>query len=251
MKRLATAFSLVLVYSSLAVAQNFSRTYVLESGEGDTVLTVQQDAQGKVRGTLQLDDGTTFQLAGEIKNNEAIGIASVQDKSSLFKLRFQGGQLIYTIVAVGPDGKPDLANAQGFPFTHQGGGGGASPSPLASLSALTSVTRPIRRSPFSTTFWPSCFTSLVTRAVASSPGFAVRASSADSSSPSIFLPARRLPCSPPSPSVDGQSSLFSSSHSNTSTPQGGYDVPRLFHHRWVLESRLPLTYHFRSIAKRN
>lgn len=120
MKRLVTAFSLGLLFSTLGLAQNFSGTYVFEEASGDTVLTVQQDSQGKVRGTLQLDDGTTFQLAGEIKNNEAIGVASVQAKSSLFKLRFQGGQLIHTIIAVGADGKPDLANAQEYPFTRQG-----------------------------------------------------------------------------------------------------------------------------------
>jgi hypothetical protein len=132
MKRLATAFSLVLVFSSFAMSQNFSGTYVFESEEGDTLLSVQQDSQGKVRGTLKLDDGTTFQLSGDIKNNEAIGVASVQDKSSLFKLRFQGGQLIYTIIAIGPDGKPDLANAQEFPFTRQGGG--AAPRAVAATS---------------------------------------------------------------------------------------------------------------------
>ena len=32
-----------------------------------------------------------------------------------------------------------------------------------------------------------------------------------------------------------QPSLFSSSHSNTSTPQGGYDVPRLFHSIRILD----------------
>ena len=122
MKRLLIVLILALVFSSIALAQNFSGKYVLESGEGDTVLSVQQDAQGKVQGTLEFDDGTTFQLGGEIKNNEAIGIASNQANTNLFKLRFQGGQLIYTIIAIGPDGNPDLANVQEFPFTRQGGG---------------------------------------------------------------------------------------------------------------------------------
>lgn len=131
MKRLVTAFSLVLFLSTLGRAQNFSGTYVFEEQSGDTVLTVQQDSQGKVQGTLQLDDGTAFQLKGEIKNNEVIGVASVQDKSSLFKMRFQGAQLIYTIIAVTADGKPDLANAQEYPFARQGGGGGAPAAGMA------------------------------------------------------------------------------------------------------------------------
>ena len=59
---------------------------------------------------------------GEIENNEAIGIAFNQGRTNLFKLRFQGGELIYTLIAIGPDGNPDLANAQEFPFTRQGGG---------------------------------------------------------------------------------------------------------------------------------
>ncbi len=121
MKRLVSAFSLPLLFSTLGLAQDFSGTYVFEEQSGDTVLTVQQDPQGKVQGTLQLDDGTTFQLKGEIKNNEVIGIASVQDESSLFKMCLQGGQLIYTIIGVTDDGKPDLEHAQEYPFARQGG----------------------------------------------------------------------------------------------------------------------------------
>ena len=122
MKRLLMLLNFALVFSSLALAENFSGKYVLESGEGDTVLNVRQNARGEVQGTLELDDGTLYQLGGEIENNEAIGIASNQGRTNLFKLRFQGGQLIYTLIAIGPDGNPDLANAQEFPFTRQGGG---------------------------------------------------------------------------------------------------------------------------------
>ncbi|MBI1983259.1 MAG: hypothetical protein HYS61_03580, partial [Acidobacteria bacterium] len=120
MKRLVIVISLVPLFSSLALAQNFSGTYVLESGEGGTVLSVQQDPQGKVRGTLQFDDGPGYQLEGMIKNNEAVGIASLQGKSSLFKLRFQGDQLMYTIIPVTADNKPDVKNAQEFPFIRHG-----------------------------------------------------------------------------------------------------------------------------------
>ena len=122
MKRLLMLLNFALVFSSLALAENFSGKYVFESGEGDTVLNVQQNARGEVQGTLELDDGTLYQLGGEIENNEAIGIASNQGRTNLFKLRFQGGELIYTLIAIGPDGNPDLANAQEFPFTRQGGG---------------------------------------------------------------------------------------------------------------------------------
>ena len=125
MKRLLMLLNFALVFSSLALAENFSGKYVLESGEGDTVLNVQQNARGEVQGTLELDDGTLYQLGGEIENNEAIGIASNQGRTNLFKLRFQGGELIYTLIAIGPDGNPDLANAQEFPFTRQGGRRGA------------------------------------------------------------------------------------------------------------------------------
>jgi len=53
----------------------------------------------------------------------------------------------------------------------------------------------------------------------------------------ISAPARRRPCSPPSPSADGQSSPPSSSHLHTSTSQGGYDVPFQFHARGRIEAR--------------
>ena len=67
MKRLLMLLNFALVFSSLALAENFSGKYVLESGEGDTVLNVRQNARGEVQGTLELDDGTLYQLGGEIE----------------------------------------------------------------------------------------------------------------------------------------------------------------------------------------
>ena len=110
-----------------ALAQDFAGNYSLQDPQGTTTLVIQQDTSGKVRGTITMDNGAKVDLKGEIKGNEAIGIATLGGgKSSLFKLHFQGAQLIYTMIAVTADNKPDLANAQHFPFTRQGSGGSAS-----------------------------------------------------------------------------------------------------------------------------
>ena len=129
---------ILLMIPSLAAAQNFTGNYSLQDPQGTTSMSIHQDAGGKVSGTITMDDGSTVNLQGEIKGTEVIGIASMGEKNTLFKLHFQGAQLIYTMIDVTADGKPDLANAQQFPFTREGGGsappatGGPSAAPMAS-----------------------------------------------------------------------------------------------------------------------
>lgn len=116
----------VLAVPGIAAAQSFAGNYRLQDPQSATTMTVQQDRAGKVSGTLTLDDGSVVKLQGEIKETEAIGIAVMGEKNTLFKLHFQGEQLIYTMIAVTADGKPDLAHAQQFPFERAGGGLGGS-----------------------------------------------------------------------------------------------------------------------------
>ena len=100
--------------------------YSFQDPQGTTSMSIHQDAGGKVSGTITMDDGSTVNLQGEIKGTEVIGIASMGEKNTLFKLHFQGAQLMYTMIDVTADGKPDLANAQQFHFMRKGGGGTSS-----------------------------------------------------------------------------------------------------------------------------
>lgn len=115
-----------------AAAQNFAGRYTFQDNMGTTTMVIQQDAGGKVSGTLTLDNGGLVTLQGELKGTEAIGISTLNGKSSLFKLHFQGDQLIFTMISVTADNKPDLEHAQSFPFTRQGGATAATASGGAS-----------------------------------------------------------------------------------------------------------------------
>jgi hypothetical protein len=128
----------VLAVPGMAAAQNFAGNYRLQDPQGTTTMIIQQDAGGRVSGTLTMDDGSVVNLNGEIKGTEALGIATLGGKNTLFKLNFQGEQLIYTMIAVTTDNKPDLANAQQFPFERAGGGlAGTVPSTGGGRNPLT------------------------------------------------------------------------------------------------------------------
>ena len=128
----------VLAVPGMAAAQSFAGNYRLQDPQGTTTMIIQQDAGGRVSGTLTMDDGSVVNLNGEIKGTEALGIATLGEKNTLFKLNFQGEQLIYTMIAVTTDNKPDLANAQQFPFERAGGGlAGTGPSTGGGRNPLT------------------------------------------------------------------------------------------------------------------
>jgi hypothetical protein len=132
---LVLAFAIIPIF---ALAQNFAGNYSLQDPQGTTTLVIRQGASGKVRGTITMDNGAKVDLEGDVKGSEVIGIATIRGgKGSLFKLHFQGAQLIYTMIAVTADNKPDLDHAQQFPFTRQGGGG--SPSAAVGGSAAGQV----------------------------------------------------------------------------------------------------------------
>ena len=100
MKRaIFTALVVVLTFPVLAAAQNFAGQYALEDPAGRTTMVLQQTG-GKVTGTVTMDNGAQIGLQGEVKGNEAIGIATLGDGNNLFKLHFQGAQLIYTMIPV-------------------------------------------------------------------------------------------------------------------------------------------------------
>ncbi|MBI4165526.1 MAG: hypothetical protein HY508_07315 [Acidobacteria bacterium] len=118
-------------------AQNFAGQYTFQDTQGTTSMSVQQDDSGRISGSVTMDDGSVVNLQGEIKGTEAIGIATIGEKNTLFKLHFQGEQLIYTMIAVTADNKPDLANAQQFPFSRTGGGkGGTGPAASGGANPL-------------------------------------------------------------------------------------------------------------------
>jgi hypothetical protein len=108
-----------------ALAQNFAGNYSLQSPEGAVTMSIQPGAGGTITGAVTMEDGSVVNLQGQTKGAEAFGIAAFGEKSILFKLHHQGAQLLFTMIPVTADNKPDMASAQEFAFTRQGQGGGA------------------------------------------------------------------------------------------------------------------------------
>jgi hypothetical protein len=107
----------------VASAQNYSGTYTLKTNEGVNTMVVQQDLSGKVTGTLTLEDGSQSHLNGVLKDGQVLGIFTTGGKGLLFKLRAQGQQVIFTMIPVTEDNKPDESLAQEYAFTRPGGAG--------------------------------------------------------------------------------------------------------------------------------
>ncbi len=121
---------------ALAVAQGFTGDYALQSNDGTVAMSLEQDSSGTIRGTIKMEDGSVVTLEGEAKGSQAVGIATVGAKNLLFKLHFQASQLIFTLIPVTADNKPDTANAQEFPFSTHGAGDGATHSPKVRAGGL-------------------------------------------------------------------------------------------------------------------
>jgi hypothetical protein len=104
------------------MAQNFAGDYSFQSPEGAVTMSIQQGVGGTITGTVTMEDGSVVNLQGQTKGTEAFGIASIGEKSILFKLHPQGAQLVFTMIPVTSDNKPDMASAQEFAFSRQGQG---------------------------------------------------------------------------------------------------------------------------------
>lgn len=129
-------FLSTLVVSLLWVAegfpQDFSGTYTLETSDGLNTLSLTQDAQGNVTGTLKSDDGVTFDLEGVIKETFVAGIITANERASYFKAQLVGQGLKLSVIPLNGENQPDYSQAREFVFTRQGGG--AAPREPASLA---------------------------------------------------------------------------------------------------------------------
>lgn len=135
-------FTLLTVGSSYA--QDYSGTYTLTNQKGGvTSLTLRQDAQGNVTGTMS-GNGNQYQVEGIVEEGFAVGAIYDQQGGVYFEAELQGNQLLLTLIEVGANNEPDytrttdlVLNRQGVasaPATERSGAAGANPlsgNPLA------------------------------------------------------------------------------------------------------------------------
>jgi hypothetical protein len=133
-------------------AQDFNGTFVLNAQSGTDALNLEQDAQGKVTGSLDMSGGGSYQLQGQLQDDMVVGIWKNNSMSGYFRAEVSGDNLVFYVVPPGTDGKPDMNRAQQFDFTRQGG----SPRGPESHPGAAASSNPLRRAnshdPFAGTF---------------------------------------------------------------------------------------------------
>lgn len=120
--------SLVLLFWCAAVlaAENFAGTYTARNPAGNVVtLTLEQDAQGKVSGTLS-GQGTSFKVEAEVRPEGLLGMLTGESGSLFLISRLRGNELDVVLAEQGPNGQPNMQATRQFVMTR-----GAAKKPAA------------------------------------------------------------------------------------------------------------------------
>ncbi len=114
-----------------ARAQGFTGTYTIQGPTGTVTLVLQQDAQGKVTGTLS-GNGNTFQIQGQVNGEALVGLAAAGGGGAYLEARLEASGVHVILVELGPGNQPRYETARELMFTRQAGGGqGTGPGPTA------------------------------------------------------------------------------------------------------------------------
>jgi len=131
---------LVLVMEFLAVGvalgEGYRGTYVAKSGGVTLTLVLNQDASGRIAGTLSSTDGTRFGLEGAVQEGIAVGTCTGAAGQSFFEAEFDGEKLVFTMVEADANGEVASRSLE-FVRTATGGKQKAPSSPAPSEGAAS------------------------------------------------------------------------------------------------------------------
>lgn len=99
---------------------SFSGTYVLEAQGVAITLTLRQDAQGKISGSLSSISGMQFQVNGQIEEDAAVGACYDNKGGVYFEARLNGNQLLLDLIELDATNMPDYNKVRQLAFTKQG-----------------------------------------------------------------------------------------------------------------------------------
>jgi hypothetical protein len=88
-----------------AFGQSYRGQYTMTSGAVTLTLTLDQDASGRITGTLSSTKGTSLRLEGEIREGTATGTCTGDAGQSYFEAEFEGSKLIFTLVEINAGGE--------------------------------------------------------------------------------------------------------------------------------------------------
>ena len=101
----------------------FNGTYVMENQGTTLTLTLRQDAQRTIAGTLTSSTGARFELEGQVdEEGVAIGICSDGQTKVYFEAQQEGNQLALALIEPDANGMPDYNRARQLTLARRGGG---------------------------------------------------------------------------------------------------------------------------------
>jgi hypothetical protein len=97
-------------------AENLSGIYTLSSQGVTLTLTLKQDPQGNIKGTLSSTTGAQFQVEGIVKDGVGLGVCKSNEGGSFFEAHPKGNQLLFALMEPGPNNMPDYSKAKELIF---------------------------------------------------------------------------------------------------------------------------------------
>jgi len=99
-----------------AFAENLSGTYVLSSQGATLTLTLEQNAQGDIKGTLSSTTGAQFRVEGVTQNSVGVGTCLGNQGGSYFEAHSKGNELLFALIEPDPNNRPDYSKVKRLTF---------------------------------------------------------------------------------------------------------------------------------------
>ncbi len=133
---MARIFSATVLCSYLvtgfAFAQNLSGKYTLSSQGTILTLTLDQDTQGNIKGTLSSTTGAQFRVEGVMQGNVGVGTCVNNQGGSYFETHPKGDELLFALIELGPNNMPDYSKVRRLTFIRKEGAMAGQQGPQAS-----------------------------------------------------------------------------------------------------------------------
>jgi hypothetical protein len=116
----------------LGWSETLSGIYTLSSQGVTLTLTLKQDPQGNIKGTLSSTTGAQFQVEGIFKDGVGLGVCKSKEGGSFFEAHPKGNQLLFALMEAGPNNRPDYSKVKQLTFERKEGAPGSQQGPQAS-----------------------------------------------------------------------------------------------------------------------
>src|SRR5690606_14250523 len=132
----AFLFAAALLWPAVVPAQDLSGSYRYQGPDGAAVLTLRQESPVRLTGTLEMTNGASFGIEGQVENGRATGDVIFDGGRGFFAAGFQGSTLLVVIAERNPaNGQPMLDAGWSLQFARVQGGSGEPAAAGASVPA--------------------------------------------------------------------------------------------------------------------